>query len=149
MSGALEAIALLSRHFTPVVVVTNQAGIGKGLMTEADLMAIHGMLIRAADAAGGQIDAVYYCPHRSDAGCSCRKPSTGMGELVRLNYPDFDWENAWMVGDSYSDILFGKSLALKTALISGKAEDAPLLKDLTVDWQGPSLLDFARFVVMQ
>ncbi len=143
--GLDEALRILSAHFQHIVVVTNQAGIGKGLMTEADLAAIHTKMFNVATAAGGRIDRAYHCPHRSDAGCSCRKPATGMAWLAMVDFPNIDFSRAWMVGDSASDILFGQKLGMRTVLIAGKKEEAAALAALTVDFRFDSLLDFARF----
>ncbi len=128
--GLEEAMCILATHFQHIVVVTNQAGIGKGLMTEADLAAVHTKMIDLVTAAGGRIDRVYYCPHRSDAGCSCRKPATGMAWLAMVDFPDIDFSQAWMVGDSASDMLFGQKLGMRTVLIAGKIEEMATLAAL-------------------
>ena len=144
-AGLDEALRILSAHFQRIVVVTNQAGIGKGLMNEADLAAIHAKMFRVATAAGGRIDRAYHCPHRSDAGCSCRKPATGMAWLAMIDFPEIDFSQTWMVGDSASDMLFGQKLGMRTVLIAGKTEEAVALAALSVDFRFASLLDFARF----
>lgn len=144
-AGLDEALCILSAHFQRIVVVTNQAGIGKGLMNEADLAAIHAKMFSVATAAGGRIDRAYHCPHRSDAGCSCRKPATGMAWLAMIDFPEIDFSQAWMVGDSASDMLFGQKLGMRAVLIAGKREEATALAALSVDFRFDSLLDFARF----
>lgn len=144
--GLGEALQLLSIHFQRIVIVTNQAGIGKGLMTEADLAAVHARMFAVAHAAGGRIDRVYHCPHRSDAGCSCRKPATGMAWLAVVDFPDIDFAQAWMVGDSGSDMQFGQALGMRTVLIAGKSEERFALATLPVDFRFDSLLAFARFL---
>lgn len=144
--GAAEALALLASFFAPIVVVTNQAGIGKGLMSENDLSRVHEKMLALAAAAGGRIDRVYYCPHRSDAGCACRKPATGMALQARVDFPEIVFENAWMVGDSASDMALGKTLGMHTALIHGKEEEAEALASVVVNQRFDSLLAFARFV---
>lgn len=145
VDGLAEALLLLSADFQRIVVVTNQAGIGKGLMTEANLAAVHTKMLAVAAEAGGRIDAVYHCPHRSDAGCSCRKPATGMAWLALVDFPEIDFSQSWMVGDSTSDMLFGQSLGMRTVLIAGKSEEARTLTTLPVDFRFDSLLAFARF----
>lgn len=145
-SGALEAIRLLSPYFDRIIVVTNQAGIGKGLMDESDLEAIHNKMIALIAAAGGRVDRVYYCPHLPDAGCTCRKPATGMALAAREDFPDIDFSHSWMVGDSASDIQLGQHLGMKTVLIAGKFEDTEALESLMVDCRFESLLEFAVFV---
>ena len=93
----------------------------------------------------GRIDRAYYCPHRSDAGCGCRKPAPGMALQAQADFPDIDFQQAWMVGDSASDIEFGRTLGLRTVLIEGKTEDTARLNALKVDFRFPSLLAFAQW----
>ena len=143
--GLEEALRLLAIDFQRIIVVTNQAGIGKGLMTEQDLAAVHTKMYALAEAAGGRIDGAYHCPHRSDAGCSCRKPATGMAWLALVDFPEIDFSQSWMVGDSASDMLFGQKLGMRTVLIAGKAEEATMLSKLPVDFRFDSLLAFAQF----
>lgn len=147
--GLGEAMPLLAAHFGRIVVVTNQAGIGRGLMTEQDLAAVHEKMFEIVKAAGGRIDRAYYCPHAKDAGCRCRKPATGMAWLALADFPDIDFENAWLVGDSASDIAFGQSLGMRTVLIAGKSEEAEQLAKMRIDFRFDSLLAFARFVDCQ
>ena len=144
--GLEEAMPLLAEHFGRILVVTNQAGIGKGLMTEQDLAAVHQKMFDFVEAAGGRIDRVYHCPHTKDAGCSCRKPATGMAWLALADFPEIDFNNAWLVGDSASDIRFGQALGMHTALISGKIEEAEELATMKIDFRFDSLLHFARFI---
>jgi histidinol-phosphate phosphatase family protein len=144
-TGLDEALQLLSQHFERLVVATNQAGIGRGLMTEQDLAAVHAKMFSIAAAAGGRIDRVYWCPHAKDAGCRCRKPATGMAWLALADFPDIDFENAWLVGDSASDIAFGQALGMRTVLINGKEEEAEQLAGMKIDFRFDSLLAFARF----
>ncbi|HMO40563.1 MAG TPA: HAD family hydrolase [Saprospiraceae bacterium] len=118
-----EAIAILSKFFGRIVVVTNQQGIGKGLMSEADLLYIHRQMVAAIERAGGRIDRVYHCPHlRSDA-CACRKPQTGMAQQAQADFPDINWTRSVMVGDMPSDIEFGRNAGMQTVFIS--ATDYP------------------------
>ena len=144
--GMPEALRLLSGLFGRIVVVTNQAGIGKGVMDESDLDRVHRKMFEIVQAGGGRIDRVYYCPHRPDAGCDCRKPATGMAFQAKADFPDLDFSRAWIVGDSVADMKFGLALGMKTVLITGKAEEAGLLETMEIDYRFGSLLDFARFL---
>ena len=144
VEGLGEAMRLLAGWFDRIVVVTNQAGIGKGLMTEADLAAVHAKMMGLVQSAGGRIDKVYYCPHRSDAGCDCRKPTPGMALQAKADFPDIDFANAWLVGDSASDIEFGQRLGMHTALITGKAEETALLANMEIEIRCSSLLEFVK-----
>src|SRR3989442_4882095 len=82
--GSLEAIARLNHAGYRVVVATNQSGIGRGLFDMATLNAIHDKMHRMLALVGGRIDAVFYCPHTSDAGCDCRKPKPAMLKEIGL-----------------------------------------------------------------
>lgn len=144
--GLGEAMRLLSGRFGRIVIVTNQAGIGKGLMTENDLDAVHRKMTETIQQAGGRLDAIYHCPHRRDAACDCRKPATGMALRAKVDFPDIDFVQSWIVGDSVSDMELGFRLGMKTVLIHGKEEEAEVLAELPVDYRFDSLVHFARWV---
>jgi len=148
-TGALEALRLLAGHFGRIVVVTNQAGVGKGLMSGADLAAVHRKMLAGIRRAGGRIDRIYHCPHRPDAGCACRKPATGMALQALADFPDIRFENSWIAGDSLSDMQFGLELGMHTALIAGKIEEAQALTGLAVAGRFESLLEFAGYVAAE
>jgi histidinol-phosphate phosphatase family protein len=76
--GALQALQILRHAGYRTVIVSNQAGIGRGLMTDDDLRAVHDRMRQEVAQASGRIDDIYYCPHDWDAGCSCRKPKSGL-----------------------------------------------------------------------
>ncbi len=144
--GLEEAMRLLAGKFGRIVVVTNQAGIGKGIMSTLDLHAVHQKMRSIVEAAGGRIDRVYHCPHRADAGCTCRKPATGMAWVALADFPDIDFEDAWMVGDSVADMAFAQTLGIRSVLIRGKIEEVTELSRMKTDFQFDSLLEFARWI---
>lgn len=146
MEGLGEAMRLLAEKFGRIFVVTNQAGIGKGLMTETELGAVHRKMRSVVKAAGGRIDRIYHCPHRSELGCSCRKPATGMAWMALADFPDIDFEDAWMVGDSVSDMGFAQKLGAHSVLIRGKTEELAALSKVNPEYQFDSLLEFARWI---
>jgi D-glycero-D-manno-heptose 1,7-bisphosphate phosphatase len=102
LPGAIDAIARLNRSGLPVVVVTNQAGIGRGVMTEAALDAIHARMRTALASGGAFVDAVRYCPHTPDDGCDCRKPRPGMLRRAAAEL-DLDLARSVFVGDHLTD----------------------------------------------
>lgn len=124
-----NAIARLSAVFGRIFVVTNQQGIAKGLMTEKDLQIVHSQMIIEIEKAGGQIDAVYFCPHWAKDNCDCRKPRTGMALQAKQDFPEIDFTQSLMVGDSPSDIEMGAKLGMKTVFIGN--DNAPP----HTDWQ--------------
>lgn len=143
IDGVLEAMAIFATRFSRIVVVTNQQGIGKGLMSDDDLAAIHSSLLAQVDAAGGRIDAIYYCPSLKADHSFSRKPSIGMALQARHEFPDISLRNSVMVGDTATDMLFGRRARMTTVLVG----DDPLLARShhhLVDYCYPDLLSFAR-----
>ncbi len=140
--NAKEAIALLSSIFRPMIVVTNQQGIGKGLMNEEQLIHLHEYMLDEVKRSGGQLDAVFYCPFRAEDNHPDRKPNIGMAQKAKAQFPEIDFQKAMMVGDSESDILFGKALGMKTVFI-GPSTDIPKFE---ADQQFESLSDFALWI---
>ena len=101
--GSLEGIAALHRAGFKVVVVTNQSGVGRGLLTEAVLLDIHRHMRAAVEQAGGALAGIYYCPHTPDAGCECRKPRVGLLRRVESEL-QCSLERVPFVGDRSSDV---------------------------------------------
>jgi histidinol-phosphate phosphatase family protein len=102
LSGAKEALRLLRENGYRVVIVSNQAGIGRGLMTESALAEIHQHMIEEAEQAGGKIESVFYCPHDWSAGCECRKPKAGMLFQAQKKF-DLDLTRTLFIGDDERD----------------------------------------------
>jgi D-glycero-D-manno-heptose 1,7-bisphosphate phosphatase len=145
--GVPQAIAQLSQLFDYIIIVTNQAGIGRGVMTEEDLENVHAHLLSEIEKAGGQIDAIYHSPYRPEQNSDCRKPNTGMALQAQHDFPDIDFESSIIVGDSASDMEFGKRLGMATVLITGKEEEEPELEELEVDFRFEGLVGFVGFLM--
>lgn len=143
LDGVLEALALLAPRFDYIFIVTNQQGIGKGLMTEADLELIHKSFLSQVKAAGGRIDHVYHCPALKAEHSFMRKPAIGMALRARRDYPDFALRSSVMVGDSRSDMVFGHRAGMKTVLVGDEPQIA-LREPHLVDFYYPDLLHFAH-----
>jgi len=121
LPGVAEAIGRLNRAGLRVVVVSNQRGIALGRYTRADVEAIHAAFQGELKARGAHVDGFYLCPH--DVGeCNCRKPLAGMFEQAAADFPAIAAAESAMIGDSLSDIEFGRRLGMLTALIDGGAE---------------------------
>jgi histidinol-phosphate phosphatase family protein len=119
LPGAIEAVARLSRAAAHVLVVTNQAGIGKGLLTEAELVAVNQVILDGVADAGGRVDAIFHCPHVPADRCRCRKPGPGLAEQAYERFEDIDRSRSVMIGDSAGDIRFGADLGMVTVLVTG------------------------------
>jgi len=114
MPGAEKAIALLSTIFKRILIVTNQQGIGKGIMTDNDLNFLHDYMLSELVKSEGRIDKVYFCPHLVIEKCGCRKPNPGMIQQAKLDFPEINFGNSYLVGDSLSDIEAGERMNLVT-----------------------------------
>ncbi len=122
LPGSLEAIAQLKQAGWAVVVCTNQSGVGRGLYTMATLDEIHAHLRALLAEHGTSVDGIYACPHRPDAGCSCRKPKPGM--LLRAATElDLDLGASYMLGDAPRDLEAGRAAGAQPVLVlTGKGE---------------------------
>lgn len=141
--NALAAIRQFNTMFGVIVVVTNQQGIGKGLMSENDLEQIHHKMLSSIEQVGGRIDKIYYCPDLKTKIPNCRKPSPQMAWQARQDFPSIDFRRSIIVGDSISDMAFGFDLNMKTVFIETKPEDLEKSLSLPIDYRFPSLHDFA------
>ena len=135
LPGVLEAIVKFNQFFSRIVIVTNQQGIGKGLYTEEDLNMVHTFMLDKVKEAGGRIDAVYFCPSLEKNNDLCRKPNVGMGLQAKSDFPEIDFEQSVMIGDSLSDLQFGRNLGMFTIWISSDPGQKfnPDLVDLRMD----------------
>ena len=124
LPGALQALALLTRAGYRVIVVSNQAGIARGAMSDGDLDAIHARMRSDVDAAGGRIDAIYHCPHGWDDGCECRKPRPGMLFQAQRDF-SLDLTRTTFIGDDDRDAEAAEAAGCPWALVT---DDRPLLR---------------------
>ena len=124
LPGVREAIGRLNQADLRVLVVTNQRGVALGLYSAADVEAIHDQLQRELSKNQAHIDGFYFCPHDKRE-CGCRKPLPGLFEQAQAEFPEIDTSTSLILGDSLSDIEFGRNLGLKTVFLEGD-EDARL-----------------------
>lgn len=118
LPGVPESIRRLNHAGLRVVVVSNQRGIALGLYTDADVQAIHSALQALLQNHGAHIDAYFICPHDKDQ-CNCRKPLPGLFEQATAAFPSISAATSVIIGDSISDIEFGRRLGIKTIFIDG------------------------------
>lgn len=128
---APEALGLLTERRRRVVIVTNQRGIARGLMSEDDLADIHRIMLAELKTHGAVVDAVYHCPHDVGA-CTCRKPGIGMLEQARRENPMIDFARSALIGDSLSDVETARRARALPILVDQRArresaEDAQVI----------------------
>lgn len=123
--GALDMLRVLADKGYRLAVVTNQQGVGKGLVGLDAVQDIHRRMCAAAAVYGAEIDGVFLCPHLAAERCACRKPKPGLihQALRTLGYP-VDLANSWMIGDSATDIAAGTAAGLRTLLIGPPSHPA-------------------------
>ncbi|MCX7896878.1 MAG: D-glycero-beta-D-manno-heptose 1,7-bisphosphate 7-phosphatase [Rhodocyclaceae bacterium] len=122
LPGSLEAIARLNHWGWRVIVCTNQSGIGRGLFDMDTLNAIHEKMIQAVRHAGGEIDAIFFCPHTNADQCSCRKPKPGMLLEIAERY-QIDLARVPVVGDSLRDLQAALAVGARPILVlTGKGK---------------------------
>ena len=146
LPGVLEALAMLSQRFEHIFMVTNQQGIGKGLMTEADLKQINNGFLQDVQSTGGRIDQVYFCPSLKSENSFFRKPNIGMALQAKKEYPSLVLKECVMVGDTKTDMMFGHRAGMTTVLVGEERQLTTTHPEL-VDFYFETLLDFARFLL--
>ena len=136
LPGVVDAVGRLNRAGMRVIVVSNQRGIARGIYTAADVEAIHAEFQRQLEQADAHIDAYFICPHEEGT-CNCRKPLPGLFEQAVARFPEITAETSVMIGDSLSDMEFGRRLGMATIFIdvdpqrrSPDAAEAAKLADL-------------------
>jgi D-glycero-D-manno-heptose 1,7-bisphosphate phosphatase len=121
LPGVMESLARLKAAGLRMIVVSNQRGIALGLYSAEDVETIHEEFQKALQAGGAGVDAFYFCPH-DKKGCDCRKPLPGMFEQAKRDFPEITAAESVMIGDSLSDIEFGRRLGMRTVFIRGNTE---------------------------
>ncbi|MDR0224958.1 MAG: HAD-IIIA family hydrolase [Burkholderiaceae bacterium] len=130
LPGALEAVALLNRAGWHVVVATNQPGLGRGLFDVTELNAIHTKMHREMAAAGGRVDAVFYCPHAPDEECGCRKPGTALFEQIAERF-GVEGAQLWVIGSCVAHLQAGAAMGARLSLIcTGASAGVPVEGEL-------------------
>jgi D-glycero-D-manno-heptose 1,7-bisphosphate phosphatase len=142
--GVLAALPLLAQHFNRIVIVTNQRCIGRGLLSVQGLQDIHAQMLQQIEQQGGRIDKIYFCPD-VDSNSPCRKPATGMGLQAQQDFPDINFSDAVMVGNTLGDMQFGKNLGMQTVFIPSTRPETPFPHPL-IDQRYQNLLQFAQAI---
>jgi D-glycero-alpha-D-manno-heptose 1-phosphate guanylyltransferase len=140
--GVKEAIGIFARKFGRVIIISNQRGVGRQLMSESDLLDIHKNMQAEIETAGGRIDKIYYCTS-TDSKHICRKPNPGMAFLAKRELPNIDLSRSVMVGNKPSDMLFGRLAGVYTVFVRSTNHDQPFPHQ-DIDLVFNSLVDFAK-----
>ncbi len=139
LEGVFDALKKFDTVFGKIVIVTNQQGIGKGLYRTEDLELIHQNMLYEITYLGGRIDKVYFSPYLHTQNHSTRKPGIGMALQAQKDFPEIDLTKSIIVGDSISDMEFGRNAGMKTVFISEEKRN-----DQKIDFQFESLIELAN-----
>jgi len=145
----VEGIRLLGEAAFLVVVITNQSGVARGLLTLKTLASIHERMEGKLRAEGARIDGIYYCPHHPDDGCACRKPGTALLERAIAEH-DIDPTRSFFVGDRLTDIEAGQRAGCRTILIAdhiGVAEEGSNAVSANPDFVADRFLDGVMWIL--
>jgi len=140
--GVTEAINLLSEKFARIVVISNQRGVGRGLMSEKDLLHIQRQMKAEIEKNGGRIDKIYYCT-TTDSHHFYRKPNPGMALQAAKDFPSIDLSKTIMVGNKLSDMQFGRNAGTYTVYLR-TTHPKQALPHADIDLAFDSLIDFAK-----
>ena len=136
-----DAMRKLAQTGLPIVMVTNQSAVGRGIITASFVDEIHRRLIAEVEANGGRIDAGYFCPHHPQETCECRKPSPGMLWQAAQEW-DLDLSASFLVGDAVSDIETAHAVGTQGILVrTGRGEEQVPLLAQHADWNTPVVAD--------
>ena len=140
LPGVLDAFKIFAEKFGRIIIVTNQQGVGKGLMTLEDVEKVHEFMVKEIENLQGRVDKIYVCPQLKSDPDNFRKPSPRMAFMAQHDYPEIDFDKSVMIGDSNSDIEFGKNAGMYTILIG----DEPV--KCKPDSHFESLLQFSKIL---
>jgi histidinol-phosphate phosphatase family protein len=129
LPGVIQGLRLLREHGYRVICVTNQSGIGRGFFTEATLRAIHERINLRLRQGGAGIDAFYYCPHRPEDGCACRKPGTELFVRAERDHR-LDLQNSAIIGDRALEMEVGTTLGLRSVFVPERGLERMMEEEL-------------------
>ncbi len=148
LEGVLDALKNLSEVIRRIIVVTNQQGVGKGLMTQEDLEFIHSEMLREVRKYGGRIHAIYAATDLIENDVKqLRKPNTGMAKQAKKDFVEIDFSKSIMVGDSVSDMQFGRNAGMLTVFVGDRNKLADEDK-LLIDDYCESLIEFSNLLTI-
>src|SRR5690348_12426159 len=127
--GVKDALRYFSTAFKRVIVITNQRGVGRELMTEEELISIHNQMLADVEASGGRIHKIYYCTS-TDMEHPNRKPNIGMYHEALKEFPDIDPKRSIMVGNTLGDMQFGRNAGMHTVFVRTTSPEQPYPHEL-------------------
>lgn len=139
---SLKALPILAQKFSTILIITNQKGVGKGLMTENELLNIHSLMLKQIEQLGGRIDEILYAIELENDAPN-RKPQPGMAYKAKEKFPAIDFKKTIMVGNRLTDMQFGRNAGIHTVFLSTTHPETVFPSPL-IDYRFEHLLDFAK-----
>jgi len=147
LGGAPAAIKALNDAGIKAIVISNQSAIGRGYFTERELFVVNARVSEIIEDHGGALDGIYYCPHRPDEGCRCRKPETGLIEKAVAEH-GLDGLPAYFIGDKVSDMGAARACGAKAIMVlTGYGSDELKKLDLQPDYVAQDLMDGVNWII--
>lgn len=140
--GVLEAIAKLNHQFKTIVMVTNQKGVGRKLMSVDDLHFIHKKMMEEINNHGGRIDKIYFCPDLDETSPN-RKPNAGMAFQAKKDFPNINFKQSIIVGNKLTDMNFGRNAGMHTVFVATTNPETSY-PHTAIDLRFDNLLQFAQ-----
>jgi len=151
IQGAGQAIRFLNEAALPAILITNQSALGRGYLSKARLNEVHRELAQQLAHYDAHLDAIYYCPHRPDQGCACRKPEPGLLERAAEEH-HLDLGRCYLVGDKASDLEAGRRAGCRTVLVLtgyGAEQRADIEASTPPDYVAGDLLEAVHWILTQ
>jgi len=145
LPGVLESLKIFNQLFCRVIIVTNQQGIGKKVMTEEELKSLHEKMLNTIEENGGRIDQILHCPDLVSKPNNCRKPGLVMAQKAKSAFPEINFTKSIMAGDTKNDLQFGKNAGMRTVYIKSNNES---ICNLQFDSEFPDLISFAKSLLV-
>lgn len=151
--SAARAIHRLNAAKLPVIVITNQSGVARGYFPESLIMAVHELMTTQLAKEGAHVDALYYCPHKEDDACACRKPKPGMLERAAREHR-LDLRRSFVVGDRYGDIELAhgtgaRAILVRTGYGAGEMQGHSVKWPAPPDYVAENLAEAADWILRQ
>jgi len=142
---SIEALLRLPADYLKII-VSNQSGVGRGYFKAAQVEAFDNALTALLKKKSVLIDKIYYCPHRPEDNCECRKPASGLFEEANRRF-GIDFSRSWVIGDKSTDILAGKKIGATTILVlTGYAGDEPGAQKIIPDYTAKDLFEAVEII---
>lgn len=153
LPGSLEALRLLTQSGYRLILITNQSIVNRGMVPAEVLSDIHDHLRQSVAEAGGRIEDIFFCPHRPDENCACRKPKPGLIQQAIQRY-GIDPAAGMMIGDNAKDILCGRNAGCGATMLVQTGNGLRAQQDLAdqqiePDYVVSDLLHGARLILSQ